>query len=243
MFCISCGAPLPEKAAFCPACGAKQADPAPAEKRLTPAVCTNCGSSMLKRVRRGEYRCEHCGSWFRTEEQEAAGREEEREARLAAVFVEAEAYMAKEAYHDELRVLTGGLDIAPDSSDLMLRLGRVHQKLGHPKKAMEYYREAEALNPDDPIVYVNYGSLCLSQGQFADARSQFEKGLEIIEADPLSASKGDICVAYGNYAWCIGKLGDIPGAKKYLALAKDMGYRKESIDFLCRQLHLNPRKI
>ena len=50
MYCAFCGSPLPEKAAFCPTCGAKvQAPPQagsenPNGNGLRPALCSFCGS-------------------------------------------------------------------------------------------------------------------------------------------------------------------------------------------------------
>ena len=67
---------------------------------------------------------------------------------------------------------------------------------------------------------------------------QYEKAVAIIVSDPLSASAEDTAVTYGNYAYCLGKLGDRKNAKKYLSIAKEKGYSKDSIDTICRDLHL-----
>ena len=55
----------------------------------------------------------------------------------------------------------------------------------------------------------------------------------------MSACAEDIAITYGNYALCIGKLGDKDGAKEYLTLAKEKGYSKDSINSVCKQVHLN----
>ena len=248
MFCMSCGARLPEGAAFCPSCGARISEtPAEAkgqpETAPPPTVCPNCGSNRLKRIRRGEYRCEHCESRFFSGEQGGEESAEEIEAKVAAIFTQAEAYADKGEYSEELRALTGALEIAPDNSDLLLRIGRAHWRLGQMKKALEYYEKAAQLSPGDPICYTNIASLYLSQREFAQAKVQFEKGLKVYEADPLSASAGDMAVVYGNYAWCIGELGDLAGAKRYLSLAKKKGYSQSSIENICARLHLNPKRL
>ena len=85
------------------------------------------------------------------------------------------------------------------------------------------------------------GNICLTQGQYADAKLLYEKGLAIIEADPLSATGNDIAVAYGNYGNCLGRMGDLKGAKKYLSIAKKRGYNRDSLANVCRMLGLNPR--
>ena len=248
MFCKSCGARLPEKAAFCPSCGAR-VDDTPAEtggrpeKAMPPTVCPNCGSNQLKKIRPGEYQCEHCESRFFTGEQDAGLSDEEIAAKVSAIFTQAEAYALKGEYGEELRTLTGALEIAPDNSNLLLRIGRAHWRLGQPKKALEYYEKAALLSPGDPICYTNIASLYLSQGLYAQAKAQFEKGLQVYDADPLSASAGDMAVVYGNYAWCIGELGDLAGAKRYLSLAKKKGYSQTSVETICKRLRLNPKRI
>lgn len=242
MYCAACGSPLPEKAAFCPTCGAKvQAPPQAGSEKpngngLRPALCSFCGSGSLKKVRKGEYICESCGRRFFAEDPAEVLSENESEAELLAILAEAEGYMDKGDYRSELRVLSRGLSVAPDNTTLLLRLGRVCNRLAMVQEAKEYYRRAEETDPDDPIVYTNQASLWLKQGQYDEAKRLFETAIRMIEADPMSASVGDAAVTYGNYGWCLGKLGDMAGAKKYLARAKKMGYSRESLDYICRDL-------
>ena len=249
MFCIHCGNRLPDGAAFCPACGARTGEEGQSEKNRTPEtaeqdlVCTACGSHRLKRIRRGQYLCEYCGSRIYTEEADTGKSDEARDAELMALFTEAAAYEEKDDIRTELQVLARGLAIAPDNGTLMLKLGRAYWRLGDLPKAREYYQRAGELNPEDPIVFINIGTLYLTQGQYAQARPQYERGLAIMEADPLSATANDIAVAYGNYALCLGELGDKSRAKEYLKIAKEKGYSQESINNICARLRLNPRKI
>lgn len=240
MFCISCGNLLPDNALFCPACGAKAAgEEKPEEPYLHSLRCTSCGSVNLKRIRTGEYRCEHCGTVFRTEEQKPVKDKEAQDAKVAVLLSEAQTYAGKGDYRNEIQTLAKAMELAPEDNTVLLRLGRAYWRLGSHEKAMEYYRIAEELYPGDPIVYVNIGSAFLKLGHYAEAKEQYEKGIEIIEADPMSACADDIAVTYGNYALCIGKLGDKKGAKKYLSIAKEKGYDQKSIDTICSQLHLN----
>ena len=239
MFCISCGAALPEGAAFCPACGTRVAGTAARPGAPVPAVCALCGGS-LKRVGKGAYRCEYCGSSFFAEGYEASASEDERDARLIALLDEAAGYERQNDYRTALQVLVKGLDFAPDSCTLMLRLGRACWKLGYDLKAQGYYRRAEALNPDDPIVYVNQGTLYSGREEYTRAKPLYEKSIALIEADPFSASPDDIAITYANYALCIGMLGDREGAMRCLTLASEKGYRKESVRQICSRLQLDP---
>ena len=249
MFCIHCGASLPDNAAFCSSCGMRlmsteaAANDRPSGRETPPTVCTSCGSNALKRIRNGEYVCEHCGSRFYTREDQGTISPEEAALMLTALFAEADEYAAKGDAPAELRTLLKGLEITADDCSLMLRLGRANWKQGNLKKAREYYQRAEALDPGDPIVYVNIGTLCMSLEQYKEAKSNYEKGIAIIEADPLSATPGDTAVAYGSYALCLGKLGDLTGAKKNLKLAKAKGYSEKSISVVCERLKIRRSEI
>ena len=242
MFCISCGKKLPDDALFCSACGARVEQAllsAPAQADEPPLFtlkCTSCGSNRLKKLRAGEYLCEHCGTSFFTKE--PGELEEESDAKVVSLLDKAESFADKSELQSEHNTLAAAYSVAPENNDVLLRYGRSFVKLGFPQKAMEYFRKAEALYPDDPIVYVNIGTALLKEGHFAEAKEEYEKGLSMIEEDPKSASTGDIAVTYGNYALCVGRLGDRKTARKYLTIAKEKGYRSASIDWICRELHI-----
>ncbi len=237
MFCINCGKPLPDNALFCPACGAKVTREAESgEPHLHAMRCTSCGSSDLKKTGRGEYVCQHCGTKFYTDEQKSG---EDDEAKTAVLLSEAQEYAEKKDYLNELRTLIKAVELTPENNTVLLRLGRAYWRLNLPVKALEYYRRAEELYPDDPIVYTNIGSAFLKMGHNAEAKEQYEKAIAIIESDHMSATADDIAITYGNYALCIGRLGDRKGAKEYLSVAKGKGYSRESIATICRELHLN----
>ena len=240
MYCMFCGTLLPDKALFCPACGAKlTGETKREESELRPVRCTSCGSGELKKVRAGEYRCTHCGTLFYTDGRRPGEEDEARDVKVAVLLSEAQAHAEKGDYQNELRTLAKAMELDPENDTVLLRLGRAYWRLGSVDKTLEYFRRAEELYPGDPVVYVNIGSAFLKLGQYAEAKEQYERGIAIIEADPRSACAEDTAIAYGNYALCVGRLGDKKSAKKYLSLAKEKGYSRESIDTICRQLHLN----
>ena len=239
MFCIFCGAVLPDNAAFCPGCGAKVTGEGNLEKsHLHPMKCTSCGSSDLRNVYKGKYRCEHCGTILYTDEQNTSEDQEAVAAQVAVLLSEAVTFAEIKDYQNELRTLIKTMNLAPEDNTVLLRLGRAYWRLGSLEKAMEYYRIAEDLYPNDPSVYNNIGSTYFKSGHYAQAKEQYEKAVTIIVSDPMSACAEDVAITYGNYAYCLGKLGDMKNAKKYLSVAKEKGYSKDSIDTICRELHL-----
>ena len=249
MFCMACGTFLPDDAAFCLKCGKKVdwEQPVkkdnPSETGMRIIACTSCGSRSLKTIRLGEYLCEHCGSRFITNDKNTNRGAEEQEAEIYAFMAKASEYKKQKDYQKELETLAKALDKAPDNLTLLLRLGDVYSRLGYPEKSLEYYRKAEKLDPDDPAVYANIGVAAFSQGNYVMAKSQYEKALDMVDAKPTSMSNSDLAITYGNYSWCIGKLGDIKGAIKYLSLAKARGLDTKTISTICSNLHLNTNEI
>ena len=128
------------------------------------------------------------------------------------------------------------MQIDPENNTVLLRLGRAYWRLGLPEKAIEYYRIAEELYPGDPIVYSNIGAAYIKLGHYAEAKVQYEKSISLIESDPMSACAEDIAITYGNYALCIGKLGDLTGARENLVKAEQLGYSKDKSNSIWKML-------
>lgn len=239
MFCKFCGAILPDDATFCPACGVKVTWEARSEaSKLHTMRCTSCGSTSLRKLPTGGYRCEHCGTRLFAEEEKPGKDNGSVDAQVAILLSEAAAFAEKKDYQNEIQALTKAVELSPENNTALLRLGRAYWQLGSFEKAMEYYRIAEELYPNDPTVYNNIGSTFFKSGHYAEAYEQYGKAIAIINSDPKSACAEDIAVFYGNYAYSLGKLGDKKNARKYLSIAKEKGYSKESVNKICEDLHL-----
>lgn len=173
----------------------------------------------------------------------AVMRKEEKEARILELIAKTDKLHTIDEYNEELKALAEGLELDPENITFLIRTGRAYRCLGFPQKALEYYEKAKAVNPDDPTLLTNIGAVHLSQGEYAAARPYYEKGVALIERNPSSVTAHDAGVAYGNYAFCLGKVGDIKGAKKHLKNAKAKGYPQDNINNICQQLNINPRSI
>ena len=166
-----------------------------------------------------------------------------KEAKLMEVFTQALAYAEKGEYVKELTLLLDNWELGCDNGNYMVKLGRAYRRNGMTAKAIEYYEKAKELNPKDPTIYSNMAIAYVTTGQYAPAKPLFEQAIAMAEGAPLSLSQNDFASIYGNYALCIGLMGDMKGARKYLKIAKDKGYAEKLLNDKCEQLHINPRSI
>ena len=169
--------------------------------------------------------------------------EAQREAKLMEVFTQANAFSVKEEYAQELQLLLDNWDLGASNAEYLVKLGRVYRRLGYTSKAIEYYEKAKELNPNDPVIYSNTAIAYSAWGQREAAKPLFEKAISMAQAAPMSMSQGNLASIYANYALCIGEMGDVKGAKKYLKLAKDNGYPEDNFNSICQRLHINPKSV
>ena len=245
MFCKYCGALIEDDKTVCPKCG-KDISVEENEtdgNNVRSLICTSCGGTDFKKIGRNEYICRYCGSRSFIEQNKKISDDPDAETKMIAIFDEAAEYERKDMYNNELQVLSKGLQIDPDDCDLLAKLGRVYWRLGYLDRARKYLDKAVLLYPNDPAIYNNIGLLYVSKNMFIEAKQYIEKSIRLLESDPLSATPNDTAVIYGNYALCIGKLGDKQGAIQYLKIAKEKGYVSSSIANICKRLKIDPRNI
>lgn len=179
----------------------------------------------------------------RIEDSSYGKKKEEQDVELFQIFTEAAEYAAKDQYALELSTLYKGMKIAPNDATLLNKIGRAYRKLGDTSRALEYYEKAIEACPDDPTTYANIAIAYMSSGQNDKAKPMFEKGLAIYEKNPIGTTQNDIAGINGNYALCLGRMGDLSSAKKYLRKAQELGYSQDLIDSKCKELHISPRSI
>lgn len=117
-------------------------------------------------------------------------------------------------YGQELDVLLKGVVIDPLNTTLLLRIGRAYRCLGDTDRAVAYYNEAIKIYPGNPVCYQNIGVAYAAAERYMDARPFFEEAFKKMKQNPEKISQNDIARLYGNYARCIGHLGNLHKAKK-----------------------------
>jgi tetratricopeptide (TPR) repeat protein len=78
------------------------------------------------------------------------------------------------------------LDASPDSTFLHRELGIVERKLGATAAALEHFRRATALDPDDAASLVQIGELLEQQQDFAGAEAAYRKAAAVLPSADLS---------------------------------------------------------
>ena len=211
------------------------------QQSVAARFCTNCGAPLA-----GRAFCAACGTpaekdprvVYPPSSSAPAPSGTGADPRLQQLFLDAAGCDSRGDFAGALRILQSGLQIAPDDPALLVKLGRAYRRTGQSQLALETYGRAAAVNPNDPTIYSNMGAVYLSGGLYADARPLYERAVRMVEAAPASVTANDRSVILANYAFCIGKLGDLAGAANYLAQAERSGYSRENVASIRQQLGL-----
>ena len=189
------------------------------------------------------YLCEHCGTKSYTDAPIAPEDDAPADVRVAVLLKQAEEHSANKDLQNELLCLSRALPLAPENYSVLFYLGRCYSRLDLTDKALEIFRKADALYPDDPDVTVMLGTVNMNRGDAAEAKGFYEKVLSMIEGKQVPVSRDTAVTAYVSYGHCLGRLGDMEGALKYFRLAKEHGYSQSALAPYCRELGLDPDKV
>jgi protein O-mannosyl-transferase len=89
------------------------------------------------------------------------------------------------------------------SSTAYGNLGLAVASKGRMDEAMEYYRKAIRLDPNNAEAYYNLGNACLSQGKLGEAIAEYREAIKV---------KPKYVKAYGNLAVALAGMGNLDGA-------------------------------
>ncbi|MBM3819915.1 MAG: tetratricopeptide repeat protein, partial [Acidimicrobiia bacterium] len=88
---------------------------------------------------------------------------------------------------DEARLVYGrAIQASPDSAFLHRELGLVERKLGSSASALEHFRRATTLDPDDAAALVQIGELLEQQQDFSGAEAAYRKAAAVLPSEDLS---------------------------------------------------------
>jgi Flp pilus assembly protein TadD len=100
----------------------------------------------------------------------------------------------------------------PNAMDLQLRLGETYRRMGNVDMAIEHFRKAKDLRPEDPRAYIPLALMLDGAGRKKEARDMYEQVLKL---------QPDNGIVMNNYAYAIAETGgDMDMALTYAQQAK-----------------------
>ena len=196
-------------------------------RKFNPLQCVTCGSNQLKMIRQGEYVCQHCGNKYLTDDKGIITQATEKE--LIDLYIRVGEIQKKGDRMAELQALVEYKDKAWDDVEFVILLGRAYRRAGYNAKAIECYDRAKELNPKDAVIYVNLGSIYLCAKQYNEAIPICEKGVRLIEENPVLYTKQDKNVALSQYGAVLAGAGRIEEGEAYIKKAEANGYKNGDV--------------
>lgn len=181
--------------------------------------CEACGGNDLKRYG-STYICAYCGSKYLLDENDNIVDKELVETKVISLTEKARLLHEEKRYAEELDVLIEAVELDENNAGTMVSLGRCYRCLSYPDKAIECYKKAIQLNPNEGTSWTNMGVIHIWRENYKEAAECYEKGLPLIDK-----AEFDHWLAYANYAIVVAKLGDRKKAEKMIREAEARGYK------------------
>ena len=142
------------------------------------------------------------------------------DAKIIQYYLEAEKFQAKNDFANELKVLTGALELDPNNPDTLVKLGRCYRNLHLHAEAIKMYQKAIEIDEGTGTAYTNLGTIAILNKNWTEAAAYYKKGLPYIDKNT-----SDYWTAYANYAIAVAQMGDKATAKKMITEAEAHGYK------------------
>lgn len=237
MFCRKCGAEIRPNAKFCGKCGAQ----APIQTETpgrdtgsrntaawnTASKSTASGNTASKSTTSGNTASGNTASW-NTSRPDDSGQSAATKTRtkknntmsLEELLALATRYGDAEDYRQQLHILQHAQKQYPDVAGIYNLMGIAHRNLGDYYQAVECYRRASELEPDNGVFLTNTGIVLLSSNHADESLAFFEKGLPLLKKADSPAYPS----ALGNYALALAKSGYSDNAVRCIKEAALLGY-------------------
>ena len=123
-------------------------------------------------------------------------------------------------YRQQLFILRDAQAKYPDVPGIYNLMGIAHRNLGDREEAIDCYRKAAELDPNNGTFLANTGVALLSAGKAEEALPWFEKGLPLMKR----SNNASYPVSLGNYALALAESGYAENAVRCLKEAAQLGY-------------------
>ncbi len=180
--------------------------------------CECCGGDEMER-QGNSLVCRFCGSTYTLDENEKVVSQSVTDAKVFALYLQAEKFRQAGNILDEIQVLTQAIELDERKATTWVKLGRAFREGNSFDKAIECYNKAIELDPDYAVIYSNIGAIYLIKGNYAKAFAFYEKSLSLFSKDDA-----DYPTTLANYAVVLAKLGDKKKAAQLINEAEKRGY-------------------
>lgn len=186
--------------------------------------CTDCGS-QLESICSDGFLCKHCSKFFTVNAKNTVEEvTEDTKHPFFSLIYESDQYRKANMWNKEIAVLRKAMKKFGISSFIMIKMGRAYRHLGNFAKAMECYRRALSISPEDGLVYCNMGVLCYAQGNYETAIYYYKQAMRY-----MSDQDAEFSTFLANYALALGTVGSKEQAVFMLNRAESLGYQNADI--------------
>ena len=143
----------------------------------------------------------------------------------SSLIEKADEAMQKEDYQKALAIYSEANIKAPKDAETLFKMGYVLAKQNRDDEAIDYYKEALALDADNTYIHQAMASLYRKMGEFASAKIHLDKSLELDDTNPIT---------YYNYGNLLVDMQAYDGAKEMYkkALALDEDFKEAKVELL-----------
>lgn len=181
--------------------------------------CDCCGGDKMQKQGQNSMVCSFCGSVYLLDKNEKIIDRDVTDAKVFALYLQAEKFRQKNDVLNEIQVLTLALELDDRKVSTWVKLGRAYRAGNSFDKAIEYYRKAIDIDPDYPMSYANIGAIYLIKRDYAMALPYYEKAVSLISEDDT-----DYPTTIANYAVALANTGDKKKAARLINEAEKRGY-------------------
>jgi tetratricopeptide (TPR) repeat protein len=143
----------------------------------------------------------------------------------SSLIEKADEAMQKDDYQKALAIYSEANIKAPKDAETLFKMGYVLAKQNRDDEAIDYYKEALALDADNTYIHQAMASLYRKMGEFASAKMHLDKSLALDDTNPIT---------YYNYGNLLVDMQAYDGAKEMYkkALALDEDFKEAKVELL-----------
>jgi len=143
----------------------------------------------------------------------------------SSLIEKADEAMQKNDYQKALAIYSEANIKAPKDAETLFKMGYVLAKQNRDDEAIDYYKEALALDADNTYIHQAMASLYRKMGEFASAKMHLDKSLELDDTNPIT---------YYNYGNLLVDMQAYDGAKEMYkkALSLDEDFKEAKVELL-----------